>query len=149
MLQVFQQSPDDFCVKEELTIHPAGQLDVTLCVRVAIKRFVSENMSIFLWETVGDWATSASSESTTTQESGWVLIRPAESAGYGGAPVSVVQSFIKMTLSETSCVWMQLRRSSGVMLHVILPSYQHIMLDRLQRFENRLMDEALAGYKER
>lgn len=137
---MIQYGPDMFCAKEELTIHPAGQSDVTLSVRVAIKRFVCENMSVFLWETVGNWASATNAESTTTQESGWVLIRPvAESS----SPISVVQSFMKMTLSETSKVWMQLMHSSGVMLSVILPSYQNIMVDRIQRFENRLMDEAM------
>lgn len=132
-----------FCAKEELTIHPAGQDDFRVCIRIAIRRFVGDHASVFLWETVAEWATASCSERTTTQESGWALIRPVDEADQ----VSVIQSLMTMSLSETSKVWMQLMHSSGVMLRVILPSYQQIMLGRLQRFENRLLDEAIHPYR--
>lgn len=130
-----------FCVKEEATIHPAGQSAVTLCTRIATKRFVSERFSAFMWETVCDWSTPSATESTTTQESGWVVMRPVHADH--GAPVTAVQSLMKMTLSDTNKVWLELKHKSGLMMRAIIPSYQQIMFDRLQRFENRLVDEAM------
>lgn len=106
-----------------------------------MKRIVRDNYVVFMWETVSDWATPFSAHTSTTQESGWVLLRPA--SGAAANPLSVMQSFMTMTLVDSSMPLTQLMQQSGGMLPIIIPSSQQVMLDRIQHLENCLMDDAL------
>lgn len=128
-------------IKEQTKIHPAGHNDVTLCVRAAMKRILCESYVVFMWETICDWSTPLSAHTSTTQESGWALVRPANASLVSG--VSEMQSLMKMTLVDSDMPWTQLMQKSGVMLPIIIPSSQQVMLDRIQHLENCLMDDAL------
>lgn len=113
----------------------------TLCVHKIMKRHLYERHTVFQWEAVYEWSALATPEaSTTSQESGWVLLQPVDS---DCGPISISQSFMKMTSREDKTAWMQLTRRPDVAAQAMGPSYLQIMLDRLQFVENRLVDEAM------
>lgn len=115
----------------------------TLRVHKIMKRFLHEHHTVFQWEAVYEWSTVANPDtSTTSQESGWVLLQPVNS---DCGPISASQSFMKMSSCNDKTAWMQLTRKPDVAAQAIGPSYQQIMLDRLQFVENRLVDEAMHG----
>lgn len=141
---MYEADSDLLAFKEQLTIHPAGYDDVTLCMRVVSKRFVFESHSVFMWETVCNWSTPSSDQCSTTQESGWLIVHPVGTANTaGGGPVNVVQSSMTMTLIESSVAWMRLMQNSGVMLPMIVPSSHQVMLNRIQHVENCLLDRVM------
>lgn len=112
---------------------------------MAIRRIVKESHSIFMWETVCDWSTPSSTQTSRTQESGWLLIQPINTAtNCASSPMSVLQSFVNMTLIESSTTWVRLMHNSGVMLPMIVPSSQQVMLSRIQHVENCLLDDSQA-----
>lgn len=125
-------------MKEQLTIHPAGHSDVALCVRVFIKRIVLERRAIFFWETFCEWATPSSTQTSKTEESGWMVIQPIETGS--SSSLSVVQSFMKMTMVKSSTIWAELMRTSGVTVPMIVPASLKVMLSRMQHVENSLLD---------
>lgn len=124
-----------------MTIHPAGHNDVTVLVHAAMRRVVRENYVVFMWETISNWSTPSSTQRSTTQESGWGLIRPVNTTATSA--VSVMQSEMKMILVDSGMPWTQFMHNSGVMLPIIIPSSQQVMLDRIQQLENYLMDDAM------
>lgn len=132
-----QAESDLLVFKEQLTIHPAGHDDVMLCIRVIIKRAIHKSHSVLIWETACDWSVPSSTQWSTTKESGWVVVRPAN------AGVNIFQSFMKTTLIESSLVWAQLVQNSGVELPLLVPCSHQVMLSRIQRVENRLFDDVM------
>lgn len=112
-----------------------GALKLTL--RVVCKRFSIENRAVLHWEGTCEWSTQ-SETTTTTLESGWVIVRPFAPSSL----VSAVQSFVHIRQNDSAAApWLlQFIRKRSALAKVILPSSGQAMAQQHQSVENWLID---------
>lgn len=109
------------------------------------KRFEVQRRVVILWEVVFDWLTAAGEVIASTRESGACSIESIAGdipSTLRSAPISLVQAFVQITRSGFDHMHtIQRLIKSGSLTKLVLPSLPQVLISRLQRVENQLMDK--------
>lgn len=149
-LQVLNSTSDTFTFKQEIQIQrAAGDEGPMLQLWSLGKRFIVQRYVVILWEAIFDWLTASGEVIVSTRESGACNIQSivddvALEEASAVEPFSLVQAFVQITRSDCDHLHtIQRMIKSGSLTNLVLPSLPQVLISRLQRVENQLMDTLL------